>query len=51
MYKELDKNEAFSDTYATWIIAYCLDTDSFSQQIKDISFGNTMMNSSVKMMQ
>ena len=29
MYKELDKNEAFSDTYATWIIAYCPDTDSF----------------------
>ena len=29
MYKELDKNETFSDTYATWIIAYCLDTDSF----------------------
>lgn len=29
MYKELNKNESFSNTYATWIIAYCLDTDSF----------------------
>ena len=29
MYKELDKDENFSDTYPTWIIAYCLDTNSF----------------------
>lgn len=29
MYKSLKDNERFSDTYATWIIAYCLDTDSF----------------------
>lgn len=29
MYKKLKDNESFSDTYATWIIAYCLDTDSF----------------------
>lgn len=29
MYKELKKNESFSDTFSTWIIAYCLDTDSF----------------------
>ena len=29
MYKKLKDNESFSDIYATWIIAYCLDTDSF----------------------
>lgn len=29
MYQELKDNENFSDKYATWIIAYCLDTDSF----------------------
>lgn len=29
MYQELKGNENFSDKYATWIIAYCLDTDSF----------------------
>lgn len=29
MYRSLKDNESFSDTYATWIIAYCLDTDSF----------------------
>mgnify|MGYP000708417469 CR=1 FL=1 len=50
MYQELKGNENFSDKYATWIIAYCLDTDSFLQRIKDISFGNIMMNSNAKMM-
>lgn len=29
MYRELKGNEKFSDKYTTWIIAYCLDTDSF----------------------
>lgn len=29
MYRELKGNENFSDKYTTWIIAYCLDTDSF----------------------
>ncbi len=29
MYWELKSNESFSDKYQTWIIAYCLDTDSF----------------------
>lgn len=29
MYQKLKGNENFSDKYATWIIAYCLDTDSF----------------------
>lgn len=29
MYRELKDNEKFSDKYTTWIIAYCLDTDSF----------------------
>lgn len=29
MYRELKGNENFSDKYPTWIIAYCLDTDSF----------------------
>lgn len=29
MYQELKGNENFSDIYATWVIAYCLDTDSF----------------------
>lgn len=29
MYKELNKEETFSDTFPTWIIAYCFDTDSF----------------------
>ena len=29
MYQELKDNENFSDKYATWVIAYCLDTDSF----------------------
>lgn len=29
MYKELNQNESFTDTYSSWIIAYCLDTNSF----------------------
>ena len=29
MYKELNKDENFSKSYSTWIIAYCLDTNSF----------------------
>ena len=29
MYKELSKDEDFSKSYSTWIIAYCLDTNSF----------------------
>lgn len=29
MYKGLSKNEEFSKTYPTWIIAYCLDSNSF----------------------
>ena len=29
MYQELKGDENFSDKYATWVIAYCLDTDSF----------------------
>ena len=29
MYKKLSKDEEFSKTYPTWIIAYCLDTNSF----------------------
>jgi hypothetical protein len=29
MYKELNKDENFSKPYSTWIIAYCLDTNSF----------------------
>jgi len=29
MYQKLKGNENFSDKYATWIIVYCLDTDSF----------------------
>lgn len=29
MYKELKKGEDFSKTYSMWIIAYCLDTNSF----------------------
>lgn len=29
MYKELRKSEDFSKSYSTWIIAYCLDTNSF----------------------
>lgn len=29
MYKELNKDENFSKSYPTWIIAYCLDTNSF----------------------
>lgn len=29
MYKKLGKDEEFSKTYPTWIIAYCLDTNSF----------------------
>lgn len=29
MYKELNKDENFSKPYPTWIIAYCLDTNSF----------------------
>ena len=29
MYRELNSNEKFSDKYPTWIIAYCVDTDSF----------------------
>ena len=51
MYQELKGNENFSDKYATWVIAYCLDTDSFLQQIKDISFGNMRMSFHVRAMQ
>lgn len=29
MYKRLNKDEDFSNNYDTWIIAYCLDTNSF----------------------
>lgn len=29
MYTELGKDERFSKAYSTWIIAYCLDTNSF----------------------
>lgn len=29
MYKELNKDENFSKHYSAWIIAYCLDTNSF----------------------
>ena len=29
VYKELKQNENFNDTYSSWIIAYCLDTNSF----------------------
>lgn len=29
MYKKLDNDEEFSKTYPTWIIVYCLDTNSF----------------------
>ena len=29
MYKKLNKDENFSKPYSTWIIAYCLDTNSF----------------------
>lgn len=29
MYKKLGKGEEFSKAYPTWIIAYCLDTNSF----------------------
>ena len=29
MYKKLKDDESFSDTYTTWIIAYCPDADSF----------------------
>lgn len=29
MYRELSRNENFSKSYFTWIIAYCLDTNSF----------------------
>ncbi len=29
MYQELKGDENFSDKYTTWVIAYCLDTDSF----------------------
>ena len=29
MYKELSKEEDFSKSYPTWIIAYCLDANSF----------------------
>ena len=29
MYKLLNKDEDFSKTYPTWIIAYCVDTNSF----------------------
>lgn len=29
MYRELSKDENFSKPYSTWIIAYCLDTNSF----------------------
>ena len=29
MYKELNKDENFSKHYSTWIIAYCLDSNSF----------------------
>lgn len=29
MYIELDENDDFSKVYPTWIIAYCVDTNSF----------------------
>lgn len=29
MYNQLKTNEKFSDKHETWIIAYCIDTDSF----------------------
>ena len=29
MYKKLNESQNFSDTYPTWIIAYCLDSNSF----------------------
>ena len=29
MYKKLCKDEEFSKTYPTWIIAYCLESNSF----------------------
>jgi hypothetical protein len=29
MYVELKEAENFSDTYKTWVVGYCLDTDSF----------------------
>lgn len=29
MYIELKENENFSDTYPTWIIAYCVDINAF----------------------
>lgn len=29
VYKGLKQNENFNDTYSSWIIAYCLDTNSF----------------------
>lgn len=29
MFKELKDTEDFSKTYSTWIIAYCLDSNSF----------------------
>lgn len=51
MYKKLNKDENFSKPYSTWIIAYCLDTNSFLQQIRDISFGNMRMSFHVRAMQ
>ena len=29
MYKELSKDEDFSKSYSTWVIAYCVDINSF----------------------
>ena len=29
MYKELSKDEDFSKSYPTWVIAYCVDINSF----------------------
>lgn len=50
MYQKLKGNENFSDKYATWIIAYCLDTDSFFATNKRHFFWNIMTNSNAKTM-
>lgn len=40
VYKELKQNENFNDTYSSWIIAYCLDTNSFFITNQRHFFGN-----------
>lgn len=45
----VETKENFSTEYPTWIIGYCIDTDSFFfARIRDAFSGNTIRNLSQK---